>query len=113
MQAGDVCLHVGPISHGSGYLYTPTWLAGGVNVLLDHFDPEETLQVLQDERVGYLFVVPAMLSALANHPKAAAGAFEHLKVMLIHIYLSYLIMKVVLLCQQNLKNEQNFQFQML
>ena len=81
MQAGDVCLHVGPISHGSGYLYTPTWLAGGVNVLLDHFDPEETLQVLQDERVGYLFVVPAMLSALANHPKAAVGAFEHLKVM--------------------------------
>ena len=51
MQAGDVCLHVGPISHGSGYLYTPTWLAGGVNVLLDHFDPEETLQVLQDEQV--------------------------------------------------------------
>jgi|TARA_B110000285_G_scaffold235152_1_gene315190 acyl-CoA synthetase (AMP-forming)/AMP-acid ligase II len=81
MQAGDVCLHVGPISHGSGYLYTPTWLAGGVNLLLDHFDPAETLRILQEEQVGYLFVVPAMLSALANHPAAKAGTFAHLKVM--------------------------------
>ena len=43
MEAGDKCLHVGPISHGSGYLYTPTWLSGGTNVMLDHFDPAETI----------------------------------------------------------------------
>ena len=29
MLAGERCLHVGPISHGSGYLYTPTWLSVG------------------------------------------------------------------------------------
>ena len=39
MNAGDVCLHVGPISHGSGYLFMPTWLSGGVNLLLTEFDP--------------------------------------------------------------------------
>ena len=65
MEAGDPCLHVGPISHGSGYLYTPTWLSGGVNVLLDRFDVEETLQVMEAERVAYMFAVPAMLNSLA------------------------------------------------
>ena len=58
MGAGDPCLHVGPISHGSGYLYTPTWLSGGVNILLDKFDVEEALQVMERERVGYMFAVP-------------------------------------------------------
>ncbi|MCH1554951.1 MAG: acyl--CoA ligase, partial [Pseudomonadales bacterium] len=52
MDAGEGCWHGGPISHGSGYLYTPTWLSGGVNVLMDHFDPEETLRVMAEEGVG-------------------------------------------------------------
>ena len=30
----------GPISHASGYLFIPVWLAGGSNVMLDHFDAE-------------------------------------------------------------------------
>ena len=40
---------VGPISHGSGYLYTPTWLSGGTNVMLDHFDPAETIEIMERE----------------------------------------------------------------
>ena len=80
MQAGDPCLHVGPISHGSGYLYTPTWLSGGVNVLLDHFDVDETLEVMEREGVAYMFAVPAMLNALARHPSAADRDWSRLKV---------------------------------
>lgn len=80
MQAGDACLHVGPISHGSGYLYTPTWLSGGVNVLLDHFEPEETLDVMEREGVAYMFLVPAMLNTLARHPSAASRDWSRLKV---------------------------------
>ena len=37
---GDRCLHVGPISHGSGYFFIPIWLSGGCNLMLDHFDAE-------------------------------------------------------------------------
>lgn len=80
MQAGDPCLHVGPISHGSGYLYTPTWLSGGVNVLLDHFDPAETLDVMERESVAYMFLVPAMLNAIARHPSARSRDWSKLKV---------------------------------
>ena len=28
VDLGDRCLHVGPISHGSGYLFLPVWLGG-------------------------------------------------------------------------------------
>jgi acyl-CoA synthetase (AMP-forming)/AMP-acid ligase II len=80
MQAGDPCLHVGPISHGSGYLYTPTWLSGGVNVLLEGFDPETTLDVMEHEQVAYMFLVPAMLNLLARHPSAKGRDWSHLKV---------------------------------
>jgi acyl-CoA synthetase (AMP-forming)/AMP-acid ligase II len=80
MDAGEVCLHVGPISHGSGYLYTPTWLSGGTNYLLDHFDAEETLQVMSTSRVGYMFMVPAMLNAVARHPSVGSLDFSALKV---------------------------------
>ncbi len=80
MQAGDRCLHVGPISHGSGYLYTPTWLSGGCNVLLDHFDPADTLDVMERERIAYMFLVPAMLNALARHPSVRERDWSSLKV---------------------------------
>lgn len=80
MQAGDACLHAGPISHGSGYLYTPTWLSGGVNVLLDHFDVAETLDIMERERVGYMFAVPAMLSSLARDPSVRGRDWAALKV---------------------------------
>ena len=29
VEPGDSCLHLAPISHGSGYLFTPIWLGGG------------------------------------------------------------------------------------
>jgi acyl-CoA synthetase (AMP-forming)/AMP-acid ligase II len=81
MQAGDKCLHVGPIAHGSGYLYTPTWLSGGTNVLLDHFDPAETLDVMEAEGIAYMFLVPAMLNALARHPSARGRDWSKLRVL--------------------------------
>ncbi len=81
MIAGDRCLHVGPISHGSGYLYLPTWLSGGCNVLLDHFDPAETVEVMEREHIGYMFAVPAMLNALAREPSAAGRDWSALKVL--------------------------------
>ena len=80
MHAGDVCLHVGPISHGSGYLYTPTWLSGGVNLLLTEFDPNKVLDVMDREKVAYMFLVPSMLNALVRCPKAKSLDLPSLKV---------------------------------
>ncbi len=80
MQAGESCLHVGPISHGSGYLYTPTWLSGGTNVLLDHFDATDTIDVMERSRIGYMFLVPAMLNSIAREESAKERDWSALRV---------------------------------
>ena len=80
VDPGDRCLHIGPISHGSGYLFTPVWLAGGANHMVDHFDPGACLELMERERIGYLFAVPTILSALARHPGARGRDWSALKV---------------------------------
>lgn len=80
VQLGDRCLHVGPISHGSGYLFTPIWLSGGSNVLVDRFDAPETVALMEREQISYMFTVPAMARALATEPSARHRDWSHLKV---------------------------------
>ena len=81
VEPGDRCLHVGPISHGSGYLYVPMFLGGGCNVLLDHFDPHDTLDTMEGEQIAYMFAVPTMLNALVRDPSARDRDWSHLKVL--------------------------------
>ena len=81
VEPGDRCLHVGPISHGSGYFYVPMFLSGGCNVLLDHFDPVETLDVMEREQIAYMFAVPTMLNALVRDPTATGRDWSRLKVL--------------------------------
>jgi len=79
VEPGDKCLHVAPISHGSGYLFLPIWLAGGCNVLLERFEPAEVLDVMESEPIAYVFMVPTMLNAVARHPSAAGRDWTALK----------------------------------
>jgi len=79
VELGDVCQHAGPISHGSGYLFTPMWLSGGVNMLVPRFDPDEVIEIMERERVAYGFLVPAMLNAVVRHPTARSRDWSNLK----------------------------------
>ncbi len=83
VEPGDKCMHLGPISHGSGYQYLPTWLAGGCNVMLDHFETGETLDVMEREGIGYGFMVPTMMNALVHDNTARGRDFSALKCLLI------------------------------
>jgi acyl-CoA synthetase (AMP-forming)/AMP-acid ligase II len=83
VEPGDKCLHLGPISHGSGYQYLPTWLAGGCNVMMDHFDTEETLDLIERERIAYGFMVPTMVNAIVHDNSARGRDFSSLKCLLI------------------------------
>lgn len=79
VEPADKCLHVGPISHGSGYLFVPMWLAGACNVLLDHFDPEQALDIIEREGIGYMFLVPTMLNMLNHSPSVEQRDWSKLK----------------------------------
>ncbi|MEM7017938.1 MAG: AMP-binding protein [Pseudomonadota bacterium] len=83
VEPGDRCLHLGPISHGSGYQYLPTMLAGGCNVMMDHFDVEKTLDVMEQESIAFMFVVPTMLNAIVRDNTARGRGFPKLKCMLV------------------------------
>jgi acyl-CoA synthetase (AMP-forming)/AMP-acid ligase II len=80
VQPGDRCLHVAPISHGSGYLFGPIWATGGCNIMVDHFDPSQVLQLLEAESISYVFMVPTMLRDLVDAAEQSDISFPNLKV---------------------------------
>ncbi|MET7992123.1 AMP-binding protein [Amycolatopsis sp. NPDC005232] len=82
VSIGDSMLHVAPISHGSGYLFLPIWLAGGCNILEPSFDPERVLQLLR-EGAGYFFAVPTMLADLISRVGGTRQDFPRLKVVMV------------------------------
>ncbi len=80
VELDDICQHAAPISHGSGYLFTPVWLSGGANLLVPKFEPGEVIETMARERVTYGFLVPAMINALVRHPDVRNHDWSHLKV---------------------------------
>lgn len=80
VDPGDACVHLGPISHGSGYLYTPIWLSGGRNVLMRTFDADQALDLLFEHQASYVFMVPTMLNMMVRRPGAAGRDWSCLKV---------------------------------
>ena len=83
VEPGDKCLHLGPISHGSGYQYLPIWLSGGCNIMLDHFDTQHTLDVIEQEGINFLFMVPTMVNAVVHDNGARGRDFSSLKCLLV------------------------------
>ena len=80
---GDACLHVGPISHGSGYLFLPIWLAGGCNVLAPKFDSETFMATLVDQRIAYFFAVPTMIADVVRRVHGQSQDLPYLKTVLV------------------------------
>jgi len=83
VEPGDSCLHLAPISHGSGYLFTPIWLAGGRNVMAEKFDPATLPDLMLKERTAYMFMVPTILNAINRIPGIEQRKFPHLKCMMV------------------------------
>lgn len=57
-----------PISHGAGSLIVPTLMRGGTVVLQRGFDRDRWLEVVQQHRIQFTFMVPTMLYTLLEHP---------------------------------------------
>ncbi len=83
VEPGDKCMHLGPISHGSGYQYLPMWLSGGCNVMLDHFDTQATLDLMEREGIAYGFLVPTMVNAIVHDNTARGRDLTSVKCLLI------------------------------
>jgi fatty-acyl-CoA synthase len=76
----DVILHTIPLFHVNGW-GTPHYVTGlgGVHVMLPRFDAGEVLRLIATERVTRLFLVPAMATALLEHPDLGTRAYPSLR----------------------------------
>jgi acyl-CoA synthetase (AMP-forming)/AMP-acid ligase II len=83
VEPGDKNLHLGPISHGSGYHFVPVWIAGGCNVMIDKFDAGAVIELMARERIAYMFAVPTMVNAMNNVPEVEAHDWSSIKCMFI------------------------------
>jgi acyl-CoA synthetase (AMP-forming)/AMP-acid ligase II len=75
----DRTLHVAPLTHGSGALVYPMLWAGGQNVLMTHFDIEETLATIEKRRITTMFTVPTILARLIAAPSFEARDLSSLR----------------------------------
>jgi acyl-CoA synthetase (AMP-forming)/AMP-acid ligase II len=75
--------HAGPISHASGYLFVPAWLAGATNLLFGAFDAGKVLMMMREHRVSHMFASPSLLAALARAPEAARERWVALRSLMI------------------------------
>jgi acyl-CoA synthetase (AMP-forming)/AMP-acid ligase II len=66
VELGDKCLHVGPISHGSGYLFLPVWLAGGCNLLDRKFEAGDFCARIARDEISWFFAVPTMVADIVD-----------------------------------------------
>lgn len=62
-------LTAGALSHAGSVRILPFFLRGGLNVILERFDPEEIFRVIERERITDISTVPTMLIALMDHPR--------------------------------------------
>jgi fatty-acyl-CoA synthase len=63
---GPRTLQVAPLVYAGGWTVFPTWLCGGTNVVLPRFNADETLQVIRDQAIDWMFAVPTMLRRMSQ-----------------------------------------------
>jgi acyl-CoA synthetase (AMP-forming)/AMP-acid ligase II len=83
LEVGDAFLHQSPISHGSGYFFTPAWVSGARNVMLPKADPSLILAAIERERITHLLGIPTIIASIVRHPDIAACDLSSVKALLI------------------------------
>jgi acyl-CoA synthetase (AMP-forming)/AMP-acid ligase II len=79
MHRGSVIGHAGPISHASGYLFLPAWLAGAANLLFGAFEPATVIAMMLEHRMSHAFASPSLLAALVRHPDVQGADWSALR----------------------------------
>jgi acyl-CoA synthetase (AMP-forming)/AMP-acid ligase II len=60
----------------------PSMAAGGLTVVLETFDPEAFLRVVEEEKASHIFLVPTQYQAVLDHPAFASADVSSLEVMI-------------------------------
>lgn len=71
VRSDEVTLVSAPLFHAAALNMTclPTFLKGGTAVIMPRFTPEAAFAAIHEQRVTWMFGVPAMFAAMADHPQ--------------------------------------------
>ena len=77
MTADDRHLVVCPLYHSAAPAFVAIMMSlGATIVLMNHFDPEGALEIIQKERVTCTLMVPTMIVRITNLPKEALTKYD-------------------------------------
>lgn len=70
MDETDTQIHLIPLFHVNGW-GTPHYLTakGGTHIMMQRFDPQKTLEIIQREKVTRLYIIPTMVNAIFDLPE--------------------------------------------
>ncbi|WP_274918392.1 o-succinylbenzoate--CoA ligase [Streptomyces sp. WZ-12] len=83
LLADETALVSAPLFHTAGLnmLTLPVLLKGGRCLLVDSFDPGDTLDQIERHRITYMFGVPTMFDRIARHRRWAAADLSSLRLL--------------------------------
>ncbi|WP_399934276.1 long-chain fatty acid--CoA ligase [Streptomyces kanamyceticus] len=84
LTADAVALVCAPLFHAAalGMLALPVFLKGGTCVLVESFDPAQTLDLVEEHGVSVTFGVPTMYERLAREPRWDAADLSSLRILM-------------------------------
>lgn len=83
MLLDDAFLHQSPISHGSGYFFTPAWMNGARNVMLEKLVPDQVLDMVEQERITHMLGIPTILRSILRDPSIQRRDLSSVKAIMI------------------------------
>lgn len=84
MDETDIQIHLIPLFHVNGW-GTPHYLTakGGAHVMTQKFDPRETVEIIQREKVTRMYIIPLMVNSILALPDLAQYDVSSLRMVLI------------------------------
>jgi fatty-acyl-CoA synthase len=81
LRSTDATVNFLPLFHTAGInLHAlPTLIAGGRVLILDSFDAEAIVGLLEERRLETFFAVPTVYQSLLDHPRFAAAPLDHVR----------------------------------
>jgi acyl-CoA synthetase (AMP-forming)/AMP-acid ligase II len=79
IAGADRLAHVGPLTHASGTYFTPFFMRGATNVIVEGGKIDALLETIERERITVFSCVPTVLTRIVNHPDVARADFSSLR----------------------------------
>ena len=77
LRPSDVVLMPGPLYHNAPFSITfPALMNGTQVIVMGRFDAEETLRIIAEQRVTFLYLVPTMMTRIMKLPAEIRGRYD-------------------------------------